>query len=55
MHDIVTGKNTARAAREDYAKEFADYRCKKPAPYMECLRQTRQRGGGRYGQPHAVG
>lgn len=40
MHDIVTGKKTAQEAREYYAKEFADYRRKKPTPYMEKLRFT---------------
>lgn len=38
MHDIVTGKKSAREARDYYAKEFADYRRKKPTPYMEGLR-----------------
>jgi hypothetical protein len=38
MHDIVTGKRTADGAREHYAKEFLDYRRKKPTPYMERLR-----------------
>ncbi len=38
MHDIVTGVKTAKEAREYYAKEFADYRRKKPTPYMERLR-----------------
>lgn len=38
MHDIVTGKKTAREAREHYAQEFADYRRRKPTPYMEGLR-----------------
>ncbi|HEX6930388.1 MAG TPA: hypothetical protein VF267_14120 [Gammaproteobacteria bacterium] len=37
MHDIVTGQKTAQQAREYYAKEFADYRRKKPTPYMEKL------------------
>jgi len=37
MHDIVTGAKTAQQAREYYAKEFADYRRKKPTPYMERL------------------
>lgn len=37
MHDIVTGKKSAEAAREYYAKEFLDYRRKKPTPYMEKL------------------
>jgi hypothetical protein len=38
MHDIVTGAKTADEARAYYAKEFADYRRKKPTPYMEKLR-----------------
>jgi hypothetical protein len=37
MHDIVTGKKNAQEARDYYAKEFADYRRKKPTPYMEKL------------------
>jgi hypothetical protein len=40
MHDIVTGAKNAQQAREYYAKEFADYRRKKPTPYMERLRFT---------------
>ncbi len=38
MHDIVIGARSAREAREYYAKEFADFRRKKPTPYMEGLR-----------------
>jgi hypothetical protein len=38
MHDIVTGAKTVQEAREYYAKEFADYRRKKPTPYMQGLR-----------------
>lgn len=38
MHDIVQGTKTVEEAREYYAKEFADYRRKKPTPYMEKLR-----------------
>lgn len=38
MHDIVTGAKTAQQARDYYAKEFTDYRRKKPTPYMEKLR-----------------
>lgn len=38
MHDIVTGTTTVPQAREYYAKEFADYRRKKPTPYMQGLR-----------------
>lgn len=37
MHDIVTGATTVAEARTYYAKEFADYRRKKPTPYMEEL------------------
>src|SRR3954453_9167451 len=40
MHDIVTGKKNVQEARDYYAKEFADYRRKKPTPYMEKLRFT---------------
>lgn len=40
MHDIVTGAKTVQEARDYYAKEFADYRRKKPTPYMEKLRFT---------------
>jgi hypothetical protein len=38
MHDIVTGRRSVEDARRYYAKEFADYRRKKPTPYMEKLR-----------------
>ncbi|MBP2233986.1 hypothetical protein J2Z31_000476 [Sinorhizobium kostiense] len=38
MHDIVTGARSVDEARDYYAKEFADYRRKKPTPYMEGLR-----------------
>lgn len=37
MHDIVTGAKSVQQAREYYAKEFADFRRKKPTPYMERL------------------
>lgn len=37
MHDIVTNARTVDEARAYYAKEFADYRRKKPTPYMEKL------------------
>ena len=37
MHDIVSGAKTVQQARDYYAKEFADYRRKKPTPYMERL------------------
>jgi len=40
MHDIVTGAKSTQEARNYYAKEFADYRRKKPTPYMERLRFT---------------
>lgn len=40
MHDIVTGAKSVQEAREYYAKEFADFRRKKPTPYMEKLRFT---------------
>lgn len=38
MHDIVTGARDVDDARRYYAKEFADYRRKKPTPYMDGLR-----------------
>jgi hypothetical protein len=38
MHDIVTGAKTVEEARQYCATEFADYRRKKPPPYMEKLR-----------------
>jgi hypothetical protein len=44
MHDIVTGAKTAQEARDYYAKEFADYRRKKPTPYMEKLHFTPANG-----------
>lgn len=37
MHDVVTGAKTVEQARQYYAKEFVDYRRKKPTPYMERL------------------
>ncbi|MFU0505190.1 hypothetical protein [Pseudaminobacter sp. NGMCC 1.201702] len=37
MHDIVTGAKSVQQARDYYAKEFADFRRKKPTPYMEKL------------------
>lgn len=40
MHDLVTGAKNVEEARQYYAKEFADYRRKKPTPYMEKLRFT---------------
>jgi hypothetical protein len=45
MHDIVTGVRTVQEAREYYAKEFADFRRKKPTPYMEKLHFTPASGG----------
>jgi hypothetical protein len=38
MHDIVTGAKTVAEARGYYAKEFLDFRRKKPTPYMDALR-----------------
>lgn len=40
MHEIVTGVKSAQEAREYYAKEFLDFRRRKPTPYMEGLRFT---------------
>jgi hypothetical protein len=40
MHDIVTGAKSVQQARDYYAREFADFRRKKPTPYMEKLRFT---------------
>ena len=40
MHDIVTGAKSVEQTRDYYAKEFADYRGKKPTPYMQGLRFT---------------
>lgn len=37
MHDIVIGKRDVDSARAYYAKEFLDYRRKKPTPYMDGL------------------
>ena len=45
MHDIVTGAKSIAEARAYYAKEFIDYRRKKPTPYMEKLRFTVPSGG----------
>jgi hypothetical protein len=44
MHDIATGAKSVKEAREYYAKEFADYRRKRPTPYMERLRFTPEDG-----------
>lgn len=38
MNDIVTGEKTPEEARKYYAKEFLDFRRKKPTPYMDKLR-----------------
>lgn len=38
MNDIVKGTRDPQDARGYYAKEFADYRRKKPTPYMQGLR-----------------
>lgn len=40
MHDIVIGDKDVEEARDYYAKEFADFRRKKPTPYMEGLKFT---------------
>jgi hypothetical protein len=45
MHDIATGQTSVEDARRYYAKEFADYRRKKPTPYMEGLRFQPGKGG----------
>ncbi|HWK72331.1 MAG TPA: hypothetical protein VNS29_15965 [Burkholderiaceae bacterium] len=45
MHDIATGVKDVEQARDYYAKEFADYRRKKPTPYMQGLRFTPGDGG----------
>jgi hypothetical protein len=45
-HDIVTGAKSVQVARDYYAKEFADYRRKKPTPYMEQLRFSPGTGTG---------
>jgi hypothetical protein len=45
MHDMVTGAKTADEARAHYAREFADYRRRKPTPYMERLHFTPPQGG----------
>jgi hypothetical protein len=37
MNDILTGQKSVDEARAYYAKEFADYRRKKPTPYMDKL------------------
>lgn len=45
MHDIVTGAKSAAEARRYYAQEFADFRRRKPTPYMEKLRFAPADGG----------
>lgn len=45
MHDIATGAKSVQEARDYYAKEFADYRRKKPTPYMEKLHFSPADGG----------
>ena len=45
MHDLVTGAKSPQEARDYYAKEFADYRRKKPTPYMDGLCFTPGSGG----------
>lgn len=37
MHDVVTGAKNSAEARDYYAKEFLDYRRKRPTPYMDEL------------------
>jgi hypothetical protein len=44
-HDIVTGRRSVEEARAYYAKEFLDFRRKKPTPYMEKLHFTPPSGG----------
>lgn len=44
MHDIVTGSKSVEEARAYYAREFADYRRKRPTPYMQGLRFQPQEG-----------
>ena len=39
-HDIVTGAKSVQEGRNYYAKEFADFRRKKPTPHMERLHFT---------------
>lgn len=45
MHDIATGVKTVEQARSYYAKEFADFRRKKPTPYMQKLQFVPPSGG----------
>lgn len=53
MHDIVTGAKNVQEARGYCAKEFADFRRRKPTPYMERLRFAPGGSGSR--PPHPVG
>ena len=46
MNDVVTGAKSAEEAREYYAKEFLDFRRKKPTPYMDQLRFEPRDGTG---------
>jgi hypothetical protein len=45
LPSLRTFANIREQARAYYAKEFADYRRRKPTPYMEKLRFTPQSGG----------
>jgi hypothetical protein len=45
LPSLRTFANIRAQARDFYAKEFADYRRRKPTPYMEKLRFTPQKGG----------
>jgi hypothetical protein len=45
LPSLRTFANIREQARAYYAKEFADYRRRKPTPYMEKLRFTPQKGG----------
>ena len=52
MHDSVPGAETPKEARDYYAKEFADYRRKKPTPYMSGLRFKPPRDAARRSRGH---
>jgi hypothetical protein len=45
MHDIATGRKSVQEARHYYAREFLDYRRRKPTPYMEKLHFSPARDG----------
>lgn len=45
MHDMVTDARNVEQARGYYAREFADYRRRKPTPYMQELRFSPPDGG----------